>query len=294
MWDLWRSRRTGKIQGAEKSQLFPTGVGLVVTDFLSRNCEKVSNGLFFYRGNWKRICWDREWQDWNGIEWWVWGFVWFLFTPFHKWWWPYRGRRWKTGYHVAVGERKGQNWALERMANRSPQGWDGDGPDWVQIGAQNAEGLRKRSRRLQNWRPTRDLRTITLKSQKRAVECVKLLYPWRTLQGLLKVFGDFGSLRSICWMGEQVGGGISFLRKEEQSRRQSDMICQGYRDHYRQANWRMRPIGFYDEENPSPRVKGRFGPVIKWNDLFINIAPGHINYDHFPRRIWNELIEKKR
>ena len=37
------------------------------------------------------------------------------------------------------------------------------------------------------------------------------------------------------------------------------------------------PIGFY-EEKPITKGKGRFGPFIKWNDLFINI-PRAYNFD---------------
>ena len=37
------------------------------------------------------------------------------------------------------------------------------------------------------------------------------------------------------------------------------------------------PIGYYDEK-PITKGKGRFGPFIKWNDLFINI-PRAYNFD---------------
>ncbi|MES2849237.1 MAG: topoisomerase C-terminal repeat-containing protein, partial [Bacteroidota bacterium] len=51
------------------------------------------------------------------------------------------------------------------------------------------------------------------------------------------------------------------------------------------------PIGFYDEK-PITKGKGRFGPFIKWNDMFINI-PRAYNFDTLTQKDCNELIEKK-
>ena len=51
------------------------------------------------------------------------------------------------------------------------------------------------------------------------------------------------------------------------------------------------PIGYHDEK-PITKGKGRFGPFIKWNDLFINI-PRAYNFDTLTQKDCNELIEKK-
>ena len=51
------------------------------------------------------------------------------------------------------------------------------------------------------------------------------------------------------------------------------------------------PIGFF-EELPVTKGKGRFGPFIKWNDLYINI-PRAYNFDELSQKDINELIEKK-
>lgn len=51
------------------------------------------------------------------------------------------------------------------------------------------------------------------------------------------------------------------------------------------------PVAFYDEL-PVTKGKGRFGPFIKWNDLFINI-PRAYNFDSLSQQDINELIEKK-
>jgi len=51
------------------------------------------------------------------------------------------------------------------------------------------------------------------------------------------------------------------------------------------------PIGFY-EGKPITKGKGRFGPFIKWNDLFINI-PRAYNFDALTQKDCDELIAKK-
>jgi DNA topoisomerase-1 len=51
------------------------------------------------------------------------------------------------------------------------------------------------------------------------------------------------------------------------------------------------PIGFY-EDKPITKGKGRFGPFIKWNDLFINI-PRAYHFETLSQQDCNELIEKK-
>jgi DNA topoisomerase-1 len=51
------------------------------------------------------------------------------------------------------------------------------------------------------------------------------------------------------------------------------------------------PIGHY-EGKPITKGKGRFGPFIKWNDLFINV-PRAYNFESLTQKDCNELIEKK-
>ena len=51
------------------------------------------------------------------------------------------------------------------------------------------------------------------------------------------------------------------------------------------------PIAEY-EGKPVTKGKGRFGPFIKWGDLFINV-PRAYNFDHLTQKDCEELIEKK-
>ncbi len=51
------------------------------------------------------------------------------------------------------------------------------------------------------------------------------------------------------------------------------------------------PIGFYDQK-PITKGKGRFGPFIKWNDMFINV-PRAYDFDNLTQKDCDELIAKK-
>ncbi len=51
------------------------------------------------------------------------------------------------------------------------------------------------------------------------------------------------------------------------------------------------PIALF-EGKPVTKGKGRFGPFIKWNDLFINV-PRSYNFEDLTERDCRELIEKK-
>jgi DNA topoisomerase-1 len=51
------------------------------------------------------------------------------------------------------------------------------------------------------------------------------------------------------------------------------------------------PIAMYDSK-PVTRGKGRFGPYIKWNDMFINV-PRRYDFDALKQKDINELVEAK-
>ncbi len=52
-----------------------------------------------------------------------------------------------------------------------------------------------------------------------------------------------------------------------------------------------KPIGYY-EGQPISKGKGRFGPFIKWADLYVNV-PARINVDTISEKQAIELIEAK-
>lgn len=51
------------------------------------------------------------------------------------------------------------------------------------------------------------------------------------------------------------------------------------------------PIAMF-EEKPVTKGKGRFGPYIKWNDMFVNV-PKRYDFDNLTKADINELLEAK-
>ncbi|MEZ5029538.1 MAG: topoisomerase C-terminal repeat-containing protein [Ferruginibacter sp.] len=51
------------------------------------------------------------------------------------------------------------------------------------------------------------------------------------------------------------------------------------------------PVAHYDDK-PVTKGKGRFGPFIKWNDMFINV-PARYDFENLTQQNINELVEAK-
>jgi len=246
--------------GAEKSKLFPTDLGLVVTDFLSQHFKNVMDYSFTANI-------EKEFDDiaegkiiWNKM-------VENFYTPFH------------TGVsHTletaerAVGERmlgvteEGKP-MIARMGRYGPM---------VQIGAQTDE----EKPRFAKLKASQSIETITFEE---ALDLFKLPLTLGEHEGM-EVSVNIGRFGPYVKWGEQF---VSIPKGEEPTgvdiARAIEII------HAKQVE--DAPIGFYDEK-PITKGKGRFGPFIKWNDLFINI-PRAYNFDILTQQDCNELIEKK-
>ena len=247
--------------GAEKSKLFPTDLGLVVTDFLSLHFTKVMDYSFtaniekeFDEIAEGKLVWNKMVAD--------------FYTPFH------------TGVeHTletaerAVGERilgtdevTGKQ-VMARMGRYGPM---------VQIGAQNDE----EKPRFAKLKATQSIETISFEE---AMELFKLPLNLGEHDGL-EVSVNIGRFGPYVKFGEQF---ISIPKGEELSeidmKRAVEIISA--------KQIEDAPIGFFDEK-PITKGKGRFGPFIKWNDLFINV-PRAYNFDTLTQQDCNELVEKK-
>jgi len=246
--------------GAEKAKLFPTDLGLVVTDFLSQHFKNVMDYSFTANI-------EKEFDDiaagkiiWNKM-------VENFYTPFH------------TGVsHTletaerAVGERmlgvteEGKP-MIARMGRYGPM---------VQIGAQTDE----EKPRFAKLKASQSIETITFEE---AIDLFKLPLTLGEHEGM-EVSVNIGRFGPYVKWGEQF---VSIPKGEEPTSvdiaRAIEII------HAKQVE--DAPIGFYDEK-PITKGKGRFGPFIKWNDLFINI-PRAYNFDILTQQDCNELIEKK-
>ena len=246
--------------GAEKSKLFPTDLGLVVTDFLNQHFTKVMDYSFtaniekeFDEIADGKMQWSKMVED--------------FYNPFH------------TGVaHTletavrAVGERVLGNAEdgkpiTARMGRYGPM---------VQIGSQGDE----EKPRFAKLKAGQSIETITLEE---AQELFKLPLSLGEHDNL-EVSVNIGRFGPYVKFGEQF---VSIPKGE-------DLWSVTLERAIEIINARQKedaPIGFYDEK-PITKGKGRFGPFIKWNDLFINI-PRAYNFDTLTQQDCNELIGKK-
>ena len=246
--------------GAEKSKLFPTDLGLVVTDFLNQHFTNVMDYSFtaniekeFDEIADGKMVWNQMVAD--------------FYTPFH------------TGVeHTletaerAVGERvlgvadNGKP-VTARMGRYGPM---------VQIGAQNDE----EKPRFAKLKASQSIETISMDE---AMDLFKLPLMLGEHEGL-EVTVNLGRFGPYVKWGEQF---ISLPKGEEPTEidlgRAIEVISA--------KQVEDAPIGFF-QDKPITKGKGRFGPFIKWNDLFINI-PRAYNFDNLTQKDCDELIEKK-
>ena len=247
--------------GAEKSKLFPTDLGIVVTDFLNLHFDKVMDYNFtaeiekeFDEIADGKIVWNQMVAD--------------FYTPFHE-----GVEHTLENAERAVGERslgndeKTGRPIIARMGRYGPM---------VQIGI--AEGEEKP--KFAKLKSSQSIETISLEE---ALELFKLGAPLGEHEGQ-EISVNIGRFGPYIKFGEQF---ISLPRGEEPSAvdlaRAIEVI--------EAKKVEDAPIGFYDEK-PVTKGKGRFGPFIKWNEMFINI-PKRYDFDRLSQNDIDELVEGK-
>ena len=247
--------------GAEKSKLFPTDLGLVVTDFLNQHFDKVMDYNFtaeiekeFDEIADGKIVWNKMVAD--------------FYTPFHA-----GVEHTLENAERAVGERAlGTDTVtgkpvIARMGRYGPM---------VQIGV--AEGDEKP--KFAKLKASQSIETISMEE---ALELFKLGAPLGEHEGL-EISVNIGRFGPYVKFGDQF---ISIPKGEEPSSVDLERAI----EIINAKKIEDAPIGFYNEK-PITKGKGRFGPFIKWNDLFINI-PRAYHFDTLTQKDCDELIEKK-
>jgi DNA topoisomerase I len=246
--------------GAEKSKLFPTDLGLVVTDFLNQHFDKVMDYSFtaeiekeFDEIADGKIVWNKMVKD--------------FYKPFHE-----GVEHTMENAERAVGERslgadENGTPVIARMGRYGPM---------VQLGTADDEEKPKFAK----LKAGQSIETITLEE---AMELFKLPLALGEHEGQ-EVSVNVGRFGPYVKFGEQF---ISIPRGEDvfevDLERAVEIISA--------KQIEDAPIGFY-EEKPITKGKGRFGPFIKWNDMFINV-PRAYNFDNLTQKDCNELIAKK-
>ncbi len=249
-----------EITGTEKSKLFPSDLGLVVTDFLNLHFDKVMDYGFtaeiekeFDEIAEGKLVWNDMVKD--------------FYKPFHS-----GVEHTLENAERAVGERmlgvdETGKPIIARMGRYGPM---------VQAGSQGDE----EKPRFAKLKSSQSIETISLEE---AVELFKLPLILGEHEGL-EVSVNVGRFGPYVKFGEQF---ISIPKGEDLFEvdlpRAVEIIGA------RQVE--DAPIGIY-EDKPITKGKGRFGPFIKWNDLFINI-PRAYNFDRLTQKDCEELIAKK-
>ncbi|MEO8108674.1 MAG: type I DNA topoisomerase [Ginsengibacter sp.] len=247
--------------GAEKSKLFPTDLGLVVTDFLNLHFVTVMDYSFTanIEEEFDKIAEGK--QQWSTM-------VGAFYKPFHE-----NVEHTLENADRAKGERElgadpvSGKPVFARMGRYGPM---------VQIGAQDDEEKPKFAK----LKTTQSIETISLED---ALDLFKLPLTLGEYENQ-EVSVNIGRFGPYVKFGEQY---ISIPKGEELLEidldRAKEIITAKQKED--------APIGYYDEK-PVTKGKGRFGPFIKWNDLFINV-PRAYNFDALTQQDCNELIEKK-
>ncbi len=247
--------------GAEKSKLFPTDLGLVVTDFLNQYFNDVMDYGFTAKieeefdevANGKRQ-WHKMIDE--------------FYNPFKK---DVentienaeriKGER-ELGTDPASGKK-----VVARMGRYGPM---------VQIGDVNDE----EKPRFAKLKSGQSIETISFDE---AMDLFKLPLTIGEYEGN-EVSVNIGRFGPYVKWGEEF---ISIPKGEDpltvDLERATELI--------RGKQAADAPIATY-EGLPVTKGKGRFGPFIKWNDLFINI-PRAYNFDHLTQKDCEELIVKK-
>lgn len=173
-----------------------------------------------------------------------------------------KGER-ELGIDAATGKR-----VIARMGRYGPM---------VQIGDTSDENEKARFAKL---KPSQSIETITMEE---AMELFSLPRTLGEYEGA-ELSVNLGRFGPYIKLGEQF---ISIPKGEDLHEMDLTRAIQLIKEK-QEAD---APVAFY-KELPVTKGKGRFGPFIKWNDLFINI-PKAYNFDSLSQQDINELIEKK-
>jgi DNA topoisomerase-1 len=247
--------------GAEKSKLFPTDLGLVVTDFLKQYFDDIMDYSFTARIEEEfdevaqgRMVWSKMLDD--------------FYSPFKK----------DVDKTIETAERiKG-----ERELGADPQSGKpvvarmGRYGPMVQIGRTEDE----EKPRFARLKQTQSIETISLEQ---ALDLFKLPLALGEYEGQ-EVSVNVGRFGPYVKFGEQF---ISIPKGEEplevDLERATALI--------REKQIVDAPIAQYREQ-PVTKGKGRFGPFLKWGDLYVNV-PRAYNFEQLSQHDIEELIGKK-
>lgn len=251
-----------EITGAEKSKLFPTDIGEVVNDFLVEHFKGIVD--FNFTANV-----EKEFDEIaQGLQEWT-KMLHSFYNPFHQ-----EVENTLETAERATGERL---LGLDPATGKNVYTKVGKFGPLVQIGEADDE----EKPRYASLMRSQSVGTIMLED---ALELFKLPFQLEDFEGKEVVIG-VGRFGPYVKWGESF---ISLPKNEEPLAVTYDRAVEIIKEKM-DAD---APIAQY-EGLPVTKGKGRFGPFIKWNDLFINIPAKGYDYDHLSQADIDTLIGKK-
>ena len=247
--------------GAEKSKMFPTDLGNVVTDFLKLHFSQVMDYQFTAQieSQFDEIAnGKKEWSSMLSK----------FYSPFHE--------LVETTMETAERASGERELGVDPESGKKVIARIGRFGPMIQIGHVDDED----KPRFATLRGHQSIETITFDE---AMELFKLpltLGMYQNQEVLVNI-GRFGPY--VKW-GEQF---VSLPKGEDPIQVSLERAIEVIQLKQEED----APIGFYDQK-PITKGKGRFGPFIKWDGLFINI-PRAYNFDTINEKECGELIEKK-
>ncbi|MDE1193166.1 MAG: type I DNA topoisomerase [Arachidicoccus sp.] len=256
-----REKKKTETTGADKGKLIPTDLGMVVTDFLTQHFKNVMDYNFTARV-------EEEFDEiaegklvWNNM-------INTFYGPFHE-----TIEDTLENAERAKGERELGN---DPASGKKVYARMGRYGAMVQIGEADDE----EKPRFASLTKNQSIETITLED---ALDLFKLPFT-------LGEYKDAEVSVGIGRFGPYVKYGETFIsipRSTDPFSIDMDKAIELIEE--KQAA--DAPIGYY-ESKPVTKGKGRFGPYIKWEDLFINV-PKAYNFDNLSQKDIDELISKK-
>lgn len=247
--------------GAEKAKLFPTDLGLVVTDFLKLHFDDIMDYGFTARIEEEfdevargKMLWNKMIDD--------------FYNPFKE---DVKNtietaERVKGERELGVDPQSGKP-VVARMGRYGPM---------IQIGVTEAE----EKPRFARLKPNQSIETISFDE---AMDLFRLPLILGDYEGQ-EVCVNTGRFGPYIKLGEQF---ISLPKGVDPLNVDLDRAIELIGE----KQVADAPIGHY-EQLPVTKGKGRFGPFIKWNDLYINV-PRAYNFEALTQKDIDELIEKK-
>lgn len=247
--------------GAEKGKLSPTDIGTLVTDFLTDNFQQIMDYHFTAKV-------EKEFDDiaegnllWNKM-------IEEFYGPFHD--------------SVEHTEKNAERARGKRLLGTDPESGKnvyaliGRYGPMAQIGEVEDEEKPKFS----TLKNTQSIETISLEE---ALDLFKLPFSLGEYEAKEVVIGAGRFGPYVKW-GEQF---ISLPRGEDPLGVDMDRAIEVIKEKQEID----APIATY-KGKPVTKGKGRFGPFIKWDELFINV-PRAYNFDNLSQSDIEELIDKK-